>query len=306
MIMNKWFYLLFFSFFSLLINAQEREQQSYILPYLDWSQEKFDWNIAGNENGQYPNILSELQWKDLRGPKMGIKSAISILSKFQLKLDLSYKIITAGKVSDTDYAGDNRFVKTSELNLQANKGSTIQTRIELSYLLWSNQEFSFSPHLGYYGSYQTLYMLDGDIPLIAGKELKSTYKPQWHGVIFGIETNFRNKRWDVSLDVSGTYLPHYSAKANWNLREELRQPISFEHKSKAVQWNTGLCIGYQFGKQIEPFISINYTQLTVGKGTDTLYKANGTFHKAQLNEAHANNISVGIGLKILLLATNNY
>ena len=66
------------------------------------------------------------------------------------KWDFSYQAITSGTVNDTDYAGDNRALKTAEFNLQTDKGFTIKTRLELSYLLWSNQTFSFSPHAGYF------------------------------------------------------------------------------------------------------------------------------------------------------------
>lgn len=165
------------SFLSSLANAQEKERQSYIIPYVGWNQEKLNWNIAGNENGQYPNVLSELKWQQLRGPEMGIISAVSISSRFQVRWNFSYQAITSGTVNDTDYAGDNRALKTAEFNLQADKGYTIKTRLELSYLLWTNQTFSFRPHAGYFGSYQKLYMLDGDTPLIPGKELKAPINP---------------------------------------------------------------------------------------------------------------------------------
>lgn len=211
------------------------------MPYVGWNQEKLDWNIAGNENGQYPNVLSELNGNSY-APEMGIISAVSISSRFQVKWDFSYQVITSGKVNDTDYAGDNRALKTAEFNLQADKGYTIKTRLELSYLLWSNQTFSFSPHAGYFGSYQKLYMLDGDVPLIPGKELRSTYKPQWHGAVLGLETNFKKENWNVNLDISGMYLPQYSATADWNLREELRRPVSFEHRSKGAGWDAALRI----------------------------------------------------------------
>ncbi|CAI9678142.1 omptin family outer membrane protease [Elizabethkingia anophelis] len=299
MIMNKWPLLLFLGFLSSLANAQEKEQQSYIIPYIGWNQEKLNWNIAGNENGQYPNVLSELKWQQLRGPEMGIISAVSISSRFQVRWNFSYQAITSGTVNDTDYAGDNRALKTAEFNLQADKGYTIKTRLELSYLLWTNQTFSFRPHAGYFGSYQKLYMLDGDTPLIPGKELKSTYKPEWHGAVLGLETNFKKENWNVNLDISGMYFPQYSATANWNLREELRRPVSFEHRSKGKGFDTGLRIGYQLGQRIQPFISARYTQIEAGKGTDKLYMANGDIYKSRLNEVNSTSISFGIGVKVL-------
>ena len=300
MTMNKSYFLLLFCILPFLIQAQAKRQPSSISPYVNWSEENLNWNIAGNEQGQYPNVLSELDWRDLRGPSVGVESVISLSSKFRLKTDLNYKEITRGTVKDTDYAGDNRFLKTSELDLQADKGHSFYTRIELSYLLWSNHHFYFNTHIGYYGAYQTLYMLDGDVPLIEGKKLNSTYKPQSHGVIMGLETNFIHQNWNADFDISAIYLPSYTTKATWNLREELRQPTSFKHKSKGVGWRTGLHIGYQLTQRIQPFFSVHYTHTKINKGTDKLFKANGTTHTAQLNEVHSNSLSIGLGVKVFL------
>ncbi|MCT4263271.1 omptin family outer membrane protease [Elizabethkingia anophelis] len=299
MIMNKWYTILLISFYY-SIYAQESPRKSYITPYIGWKQQKFNWNIAGNENGEYPNVLSELKWQQLSGPEMGIISALSISSRFQVKWNFSYQAITSGKVNDTDYAGDNRAFKTAEFNLKADKGYTIKTRLDLSYLLWSNQIFSFSPYAGYFGSYQKLYMLDGDTPLIPGKELRSTYKPQWHGAVLGLETNFKKDNWNVNLDISGMYFPQYSATADWNLREELRRTVSFEHRSKGAGFDAGLRIGYQIGQRIQPFVSAQYTQIKAGKGTDKLYMANEDIYTSRLNEVNYFCFSFNIGINFFL------
>ncbi|HFI4797885.1 omptin family outer membrane protease [Elizabethkingia anophelis] len=297
--MNKWYTILLISLYY-SIYAQEGQRKSYIIPNIGWKQEELNWNIAGNENGQYPNVLSELKWQQLSGPEMGIISGLSISSRFQVKWDFSYQVITSGKVNDTDYAGDNRALKTAEFNLQADKGYTIKTRLELAYLLWSNQTFSFSPHVGYFGSYQMLYMLDGDAPLIPGKELRSTYKPQWHGAVLGLETSFKKDNWNVNLDISGMYFPQYSATADWNLREELRRTVSFEHRSKGAGFDEGLRIGYQIGQRIQPFVSAQYTQIKAGKGTDKLYMANEDIYTSRLNEVNYFCFSFNIGINFFL------
>ncbi|MEK6513308.1 hypothetical protein [Myroides odoratimimus] len=298
--MNKSYFLLLFCIFPFLMQAQPKRQPSFISPYVNWSEEKLNWNIAGNEQGQYPNVLSELEWEKLHGPEIGVESALTLWSKFQVKLDLSYKTTLSGRVTDTDYAGDNRLITTSELNLESDKGHHIKTRLELSYLAWSNDLWSISPHIGYWASYQKLYMLDGDTPLIPQKKLNSKYSPQLQGMTLGVQTYFRHRKWETSLDLTGIYLPYYTAKATWNLREELRQPLSFKHKSKGVGYNSTLRIGYQLVRDIQPFVSASYTYIKINKGTDELFKANGTTHTAQLNEVHSSGLSLGIGVKIFL------
>ncbi|MEC4053840.1 hypothetical protein VSP10_13715 [Myroides odoratimimus] len=298
--MRKNYLLLCLILLSTYLSGQVKSPPSYIIPYLHWNQEKLNWNIAGNEFGQYPNVLSELEWEKLYGPEIGTEAALTVWSKFQVKLDLSYKTTLSGRVTDTDYAGDNRLVTTSELNLESDKGHHIKTRLELSYLAWSNDFWSISPHIGYWASYQKLYMLDGDIPLIPQKKLNSKYSPQLQGITLGVQTYFRHHKWETSLDLTGIYLPYYTAKATWNLREELRQPLSFKHKSKGVGYNSTLRIGYQLARHIQPFVSASYTHIKIKKGTDELFKANGTTHTAQLNEVHSSGLSLGIGVKIFL------
>jgi outer membrane protease len=302
--MHRYYLLLSLYFISLVIHGQNPKQSPkqspYIIPYTSWDTEELNWDIAGNESGKYPNLLSELKWQNLNGPKLGIISGIPITTKLELKLDLSYKIIVSGKVNDSDYAGDNKAVKTAEFNLQANKGHSIKTSLELSYLLLNHQDFTLSIHAGYLGYYKTLYMLDKDAPLNPDKALKSTYKPRYHGVIYGLQTTYTIHNWQATLDISGIHIPSYLANGNWNLREELQHPVSFSHKSKASGYNLDMRLGYQINKNLQPFITINYTQLDANKGTDELYKINGKTHITQLNRVHSSSFSIGIGMKILL------
>ncbi|MDM1384369.1 omptin family outer membrane protease [Myroides marinus] len=298
--MHKYYLLLSLYFISLSVHAQNPKQSPYIIPYTTWDTEELNWDIAGNESGKFPNLLSEIKWKDLSGPKLGIISGIPITPKLKLKLELSYKTIISGKVNDSDYAGDNKAVKTAEFNLQADKGHSIKTSLELSYLLLNRQDFTLNIHAGYLGYYKTLYMLDSDTPLNKDKKLNSTYKPRYHGVIYGLQTSYTIHNWQATLDISGIHLPSYLANANWNLREELQHPISFTHKSKASGYNLALHLGYHISKNLQPFITANYTQLDASKGTDKLYKINGNTHTTQLNRVHSSNFHIGVGIKIFL------
>ena len=40
------------------------------------------------------------------------------------------------------------------------------------------------------------------------KRIKSTYKPEWHGAVLGLETHFKKENWNVNLDISGMYFPN--------------------------------------------------------------------------------------------------
>lgn len=64
----------------------------------------FKWSIAGDLNGQNPNILSEVSWKNLRS--MGFRTEIEIPFKkmFFIKANFSQLYIVSGTATDIDYA----------------------------------------------------------------------------------------------------------------------------------------------------------------------------------------------------------
>ena len=298
--MKKYLALFGFIFFLLAALAQEKAPKLTITPVIGWNQEKLDWNIAGDEHGKNPNILSELKWRKLRGPEIGLSSTVALSPVLHAEVSFRHFWISQGTVNDTDYASDNRAVKTADDDFRADKGHSTSLRAEVFYAIRTTQKFAFAVHTGYFGRYQTLYMLDGAQPLVEGKELKSTYKPRWHGLILGLKTDYRTDHWNFLLDVSGLYFPRYSANANWNLQEEFSQPISFTHKAKGLGWETNFRLERRVTKTIFPFLQFAYTGLNTGTGTDQLFKANGTNTISQLNAVHSSSFRMGLGTRIIL------
>lgn len=236
--MKKLIVLFCFILFSLAALTQDKAPKFTIMPVVSWNQEKLDWNIAGDENGQNPNILSELKWRKIRGAEIGFSSTVALSSLFRATIAIRHFWINQGVVNDSDYASDNRAVKTADDNFKADQGHATNIRAELSYPIRTNEKFALRTHVGYFGRYQTLYMLDGPQPLVEGKVLKSTYKPRWHGLILGLNTDYRMDSWNFHMDISGLYFPRYSANANWNLQEDFNHPISFTHKASGMGWES--------------------------------------------------------------------
>ncbi|MGE8380804.1 MAG: hypothetical protein ACN6PN_20725 [Sphingobacterium sp.] len=294
--MKKYLALFCSSLFALAAPAQEKKSKFTIIPVIGWNQEKLDWNIAGDENGQNPNILSELKWRKLRGPEIGISSTIALSSALQAEVAFRHFWISQGTVNDADYASDNRAVKTADYDFKANRGHSSNIRVEIFNTIRTTEKLAFTAHTGYFGRYQTLYMLDGAQPLVESKELKSTYKPRWHGLILGLKTDYHTDHWSLLLDVSGIYFPRYSANANWNLQEDFNHPISFTHKAKGMGWEVNFRLERQVTKSISPFVQIGYTGLSTRTGTDQLFKADGTSTISQLNAVHSSSLRLGLGV----------
>lgn len=282
------------------IFGQGKQMKFSLTPEISWSHEQLNWSIAGDEHGKNPNILSELKWKNLQGPQIGISSSKKIVRRVHLEAAFRYQWITTGTVNDADYASDNRAAKTSDLNLNANKGHTVQAKAELYYILLSTRRFSILPHTGLFLKHQTVYMLDGEVPLIDGKELKSTYKPKWQGLSLGVRTSYYADQWEITLDVNGHYFPRYSARANWNLQENFSHPTSFIHKARGMGWVTGLYVSRPMSQKVMPFLRVWYSGLSTGSGKDYLYKADGTMSTSHLNGVRSESFSVGIGARIVL------
>lgn len=298
--MKKYLALFCSSIFALTALAQEKKPKLTITPVIGWNQEKLDWNIAGDENGQNPNILSELKWRKLRGPEIGLSSTVALSSVLHADVAFSHFWISQGTVNDADYASDNRAVKTADYDFKANRGHSSNIRAEIFYTIGTTEKFAFAAHTGYFGRYQTLYMLDGVTPLVEGKELKSTYKPRWHGLILGLKTDYHTDYWSFLLDLSGLYFPRYSANANWNLQEDFSHPISFTHKAKGLGWEANFRLERQVAKTIFPFVQIGYTGLKTGTGTDQLFKIDGTSTISQLNAVQSSSFRLGLGVSIKL------
>lgn len=298
--MKKYFALFCSSLFSFAAFAQEKNPKFTITPVIGWNQEKLDWNIAGDENGQNPNILSELIWRKLKGPEIGLSSTVALSSVLHAEVAFHYFRISKGTANDADYASDNRAVKTSDYDFKADRGHSSNLRANFFYTIRTTEKFTFTAHTGYFGRYQTLYMLDGTQPLVKGKELKSTYTPRWHGLILGLRTDYQSDHWCFLLDVNGLYFPRYSANANWNLQEEFSHPISFTHTAKGVGWETNFQLEYQVVKRIFPFLQVGYTYLNTGTGIDRLFKTDGTSTISQLNAVHSTSLRMGAGIRIKL------
>ncbi|TDS12951.1 omptin family outer membrane protease [Sphingobacterium paludis] len=302
--MCKGFVVLLLTLLIYNASAQQRMTNFFVAPRIGWAQEKLNWNIAGDEQGNNPSVLSELIWEELRGPAFEIASGIELLPNLSIRGQLAYQRITVGRVSDTDYAEDDRTWQTARFDLRANQGHTLNYRLALLYQVWSNGRFSVRPQVGYFGRRQTLFMLDGDVPLLPDRELRSTYEPRWNGALLGVEIRYRQNRFDLSYDIAASRVMQYAAEASWNLQEDFRQPVSFVHRAKGNGWESSLTAGYRLNAAIRPFLYAGYSQLVMRNGSDELYRVDGQVLNTRLNGVNASGIRVGAGVQLSWRSTS--
>jgi hypothetical protein len=255
--------------------------------------EDLRWSIAGNANGQNPNIFSELRWKTVGGPVTGIHLQYSFFDHWQLEGEYEHTFFLSGKVYDTDYGGNNRTNVLYAQQFQANKGGTDRWLAGLAYQLPVTNQLSIAPSAGYGLFHQALY-------LSGSPDLNSTYKTKWRGpygqVVFS--TGITKKLFmDAGLRYSQM---RYRASANWNLIREFSHPESFRHTANGYGINIHSSILYRASGMHSIGIKGSYDRWQTGRGIDELYLANGRSEQTQLNEVRSTGWQVMVAWRVAL------
>lgn len=281
-----------------VVLPQNLDSKFTISMYSGINQESLNWSISGDINGMNPNILSELKWKNLRGLETVVSTQFYLSKRFLFNTALTHQKITVGKVTDNDYAGDNRTFNTSELDLKSDKGHTLILDANFAYKLFNDGRFHFQPQIGYWGKFQTLYLLDGDVPLISGKLLNSTSRPNWQGIQYGVTAGLSYGSFFSELEFNTIYILNYSAKANWNLQTTFNHPLSFVHSAKGNGFQISFVQTASLSANFLPFVKFKFSTLKSGSGKDMLFLENGEIESSKLNGVDNQSWSILFGLKI--------
>ncbi|MET4137794.1 outer membrane beta-barrel protein [Pedobacter sp. UYP1] len=269
--------------------------------YGAYSVQDFDWSIAGNSMGQNPNILSEVKWKNIKGPGMGLDIRLNIWSPIFLKVSYQSSFIKSGKVSDTDYASDNRTNTSYHADLNSNEGFTYTYAVAGGYEFKINPFLKLSPFAGYLKDAQHLHLKDfNEESDPAVKTLNSTYQANWTGPMIGIEADFRLSN-QLSLRGMVNYKQlKYKATADWNLIDSFEHPVSFRHTANGYGTDGLLQLNFRFTSILSVFARGNYSYANTGKGTDELFLIDGKVVQSQFNSAkrHGAGLAAGIGLNL--------
>lgn len=275
-----------------------------------YRKDDLDWNIAGNINGNTPNILSELTWEDLESYQIRLTGAMDIQQQLIIKGSIAYGNIYNGKNQDSDYNGDNRTLEFSRSNNSSDDGSLWDLYFGIGPRFdFGLNYFNMVPMVGYSlhmqnlsitDGYQTIDTVDNDPGPFAG--LDSSYETVWQGPWLGIDLElnamqplwiFREARFHVSYEY---HWATYYAEANWNLRSDFEHPKSFEHDA------SGYGIVYAMGatvflsEQLSLALSYDYHQWETDKGSDIVYLTDGTTSITRLNRVRWNGSALYLGV----------
>ncbi|HTD42499.1 MAG TPA: hypothetical protein VK671_17850 [Mucilaginibacter sp.] len=262
-----------------------------------YQRENFHWSIAGNINGQSPNVYSELKWKSISGIKWDAAMQWNFYSRFLLTGGYDRSSITSGTSNDTDYGGDNRTNPVYNQNFSSNKGSTSAWSAGLGYKLIANKLWKLTPYAGYGIHYQSYYLL-GDEGSFG--QLNTTYKPQWEGPFIRLTSSVQLLK---NLEAFGDFTYNqvkYNAAADWNLIQNFQHPVSFRQAANGYGIDMEAGLSFNINRHLAINTGFGFFNWETGNGTDTLYLTSGGTEKTQMNGATRNGMLFKVGLNIKL------
>jgi hypothetical protein len=274
--------------------------------------DNLDWNIGGyytsSWNGgpretRYINVLSELTWSDLKIYQVTMSNRTVLQERIYFRGSLGYGWIVEGQNQDSDYKGNNRTLEFSRSNNASDKGGVQDFTGGVGYLFKIKPgRIALVPLFGYSLHQQNLRMHAGNqtlsvppdqmTPLGSIAGLDSSYDADWRGPWIGLDLLihrpksfwvFKSMEFDLGIEA---HWANYSAEADWNLRNNLQHPRSFEHDADG----RGLVLSADwlltFVKNWELALHLDYQNWTTDPGTDRLYFSDGTTAETRLNEVN--------------------
>ena len=268
-----------------------------------------DWNIAGDINGNNPNILSELTWDDIESYQVKFQGSLVWPRIIALRGSVNYGWIFDGDNQDSDYLGDNRSFEFSRSNNSTDDGDVWDASIAVGYPFRFGQTVigTVIPLVGYSHHEQELKITDGyqTIPSLGSfPGLDSSYDTQWEGPWIGIDLRFKAreiKTFAHRFEAYFTYEYHwadYDAEANWNLRDDLAHPKSFKHHADGSGYVIGAGFNFYLQRNWALNFNIDYQDWSTDDGTIKFFLADGTTHKQQLNEVNWTSYAFMMGLSL--------
>ncbi len=316
--------ILFWPFSSAWAEPPSRVELATLAVSIGYRVDQLDWSIAGNSAGGNPNVLSALTWRDIESVQLQLTGRQVFNASPWTEADpiiqtrIAYGTVISGSNQDSDYAGDNRTLEWSRSVNSADKGYTfdISGAVGARFDKVANR-FSMIPLLGYSFHIQDLSITDGyqafsddvihdtyfptatEHPPAVGpiSGLDSSYTAYWYGPWIGLTVETEPlSRWKIAL--TGEYhWVEYFAEANWNLRTDLAQPISFEHDARGTGQVWSLESEYVFTDRWSLLLSGNLQSWQTDPGSDTTYRADGARGGTRLNEVSWDSFALMSGLR---------
>lgn len=262
------------------------------------------WSIAGDLSGSLsPNVLSELAWKSVDIVQLSVGWKLEPAHGPQLRADAAYGWIYDGRNRDSDYLGDGRTLEFSRSDNETRDDDVRDLALALGYPLTYRVDrvlLHVTPLLGFSRHEQRLRITNGfqTIPLLGPfPGLDSTYRTRWSGPWIGIEFESDLGSASSAFIRLERHWADYTARANWNLRDDFQHPRSFEHEADGKGLVASLGIVSPIREKWSARVSLDYQRWRTDPGIDRVYFASGAVAATRLNEVKWSSRTISIGLQ---------
>jgi outer membrane protease len=276
-----------------MLHAQSLQKKLQLGISTGYQREDLKWSIAGNLDGQNPNIYSELQWKKVGGQSVAAALRWNFWNKLMLMGGYQRVSIRSGTARDNDYNGDNRTNPAYDQLFDADKGFTRDIAIGLGYKLIDNETFSLTPYAGYGASKQSLHLLDRNGQYA---DLNSTYDTDWKGAFVKAIAGLKLSKKLIATAAITYHQADYKANADWNLIPTFQHPVSYRHNAKGYGIDASAGLQYAVTKNIAINLGGGYFTWQTGEGIDELFLSSGGSDKTQLNGVDRKGYKLSVGL----------
>jgi hypothetical protein len=268
-----------------------------------------DWNIAGDINGNNPNVLSELTWDDVEIYQLKFQGSVVWPNIIAFRGYATYGWIFNGDNQDSDYLGDNRTFEFSRSNNSTDNDGVLDASLAVGYPFRFGQAVigTLTPLLGYSYHEQNFKITDGyqTIPNTGPfPGLDSSYDTEWYGPWIGFDLRFKAREKTTFAHRFETYFtyeyhwPNYHAKADWNLRDDFAHPKSFEHDADGNGWKIGTGFNLWFHRNWALNFNYDYQDWSTDSGNDKVFFADGSTAKTKLNEVNWTSCALSLGVTL--------
>ena len=287
------FFLLILLFFNINFTIAQNSQLSFSTG-ASVNVNDFQWSIAGNTQGQSPNILSELIFKKVTSLGIYLEGTYRPFKFFEINSFYQKNGVISGNGFDADYNGDNRTNPTYNEPFLSNKGELEIFRLGVNLFFVHKGNFHLGTGVFYASTIQNLYILNSDF-----ENLKSTYKVKCRGPRFSLNGNYEiNKKLSIRGSLSYCFIK-YNAEANWNLIDEFMHPLSFDQHSKGRNTDGEIGFSYKINSLFALTINGVIANAKSFKGIDKSYLKTNTQILTQFNGSNSTFYAFRIGTNIV-------
>lgn len=271
------------------------------------SNRDFSWAISAS--GADSATLSHLQYDDLEVQTSQIEINLDQLigntnSRWNSFGQFTFGEVESGNLYDSDFNGFNEHQINTQSLAALDGSKTYEFTLGMSKDISLDYDGSRSLEFGMQWLSDHYQQHSGRVSIRESETLaipetiqglNSEYTAHWVGPFIGLTEKIHTNKQQFSASIA-LHTSAYLAQGQWNLRQDLAQPKSFEHQA----FSAGVQLQLQHSVHIFKNASIQQTlqfgHSTSFKGQDKLYKSDGSVAKTQLTEVERANMSYSLGM----------